>query len=231
MSITILVILTAVGLVSLRSAQNSYRLNAAQREIVSTFRLAQSYALQGKTQPSGSWSDKPEKKSDGECNIVNSFGCFDPEPDMGVSWVAPDYYLIQFYTDKDSNKNFFAFAAIRRHTAKNLIEKSNPLGIFYDPEGNPYAVEIHQLENGVTLTDMAGKAYDVKGNFIGKVNWVTASIINGNFNFYYTDSDDNITNIDKDGDVYEVTFELKSGSMSKYIKVYKSGLIEESDNE
>lgn len=48
--ISIIGIMTGVGFVSLKSSRNDSRLRAAQREVASTIKLAQSYALQGKMQ-------------------------------------------------------------------------------------------------------------------------------------------------------------------------------------
>lgn len=48
--ISILVIMSIVGMVSLQPAKNDARLRAAQREVAATIKMAQSYALQGRMQ-------------------------------------------------------------------------------------------------------------------------------------------------------------------------------------
>jgi prepilin-type N-terminal cleavage/methylation domain-containing protein len=50
--IGVICILSAVSIVSLTSSRNIVKLQAAQSELASTIKLAQSYALQGKTQGS-----------------------------------------------------------------------------------------------------------------------------------------------------------------------------------
>jgi prepilin-type N-terminal cleavage/methylation domain-containing protein len=56
MAIAIVGIMTAVGFASLNSGKVTTKLQAAQREVASTIKLAQSYALQGKTVTPGGTS-------------------------------------------------------------------------------------------------------------------------------------------------------------------------------
>ena len=59
MVITIMGIMSSVGFVSLQSSKVDSRLKAAQGEVSTTIKLAQSYALQGKTQNIGGENKTP----------------------------------------------------------------------------------------------------------------------------------------------------------------------------
>lgn len=177
--IAIIGIMSAVGIVSLNSGKTSVKLQAAQREVASIIKLAQSYALQGKT-----------VTYSGE--IITPCG-------YGVIFVNSTSYEIFYNTWKSGGWGSVDNCADMNDTSNNRQWKNGSL--------HSQAAGSFQLKDGVTLsspatatnaqiyfTIPAGNIYDKNGDaYVGPQT----------FTFGLGSSDTKSITIDSGGSVTE----------------------------